>query len=260
MRPPTAMSMSELIFDEAPPSSRSDSWDSSLMKMFPYQPVPNPDRKPSMWRPLLTTSVSVAEALRAAGPSSGDSARQGGPSAASANARSRDEDEVATLRPLRKAPGKSPPGASVSSLFTSSGRDSMEMMPVDAERETAPTLRPPKRQAQSWRSWLYPSYQQEVFSTSPSAGNRGNDTMETTISAQAEVYAPGPSGRVQDHVMVRSDGPVQDRLRVESWEGEAVQVDGCKKADRARPPSAVSHMSHMSSEFGGFEKFTSVGE
>ena len=136
----------------------------------------------------------------------------------------------------------------------------MEMMPVDAERETAPTLRPPKRQAQSWRSWLYPSYQQEVFSTSPSAGNRGNDTMETTISAQAEVYAPGPSGRVQDHVMVRSDGPVEDRLRVESWEGEAVQVDGCKKADRARPPSAVSHMSHMSSEFGGFEKFTSVGE
>ena len=133
----------------------------------------------------------------------------------------------------------------------------MEMLPVDAERETAPTLRPPKRQAQSWRSWLYPAYEQEVFSTSPGAGNRGNDTMETTISAQAEVYAPSLSGRVQDHVMVRSDGAVEDRLRVESWEGEAVQVDGNKRADRARPPSAVSH---MSSELGGFEKFTSVGE
>ena len=46
------------------------SGDSSLMKMFPYQPVPNPDRKPNMWKPLHTTSVSVAEALRAAGPSS----------------------------------------------------------------------------------------------------------------------------------------------------------------------------------------------
>ena len=38
------------------------SGDSSLMKMFPYQPVPNPDRKPSMWRQLHTTSISVAEA------------------------------------------------------------------------------------------------------------------------------------------------------------------------------------------------------
>ena len=164
---------------------------------------------------------------------------------------------MATMRPLRKAPGKSPPGASASSLFTSSGRNSMEMLPVDAERETAPTLRPPKSQAQSSRSWLYPGCEQEVFSTSPSAGNRGNDTMETTISTQAEVYAPGPSGRVQDHVMVRSDGAVEDRLRVESWEGEAVQVEDNKRADRARPPSAVSH---MPSEFRGFENITSVGE
>ena len=249
-RPPTAMTMSDLFLDEPPSSTRSDSWYSGLMKMFPYQPTSNPAR--NIWRPMHTPNNTVDEAVRAARPHSRDSACQHGLSPASVNAKNK--HKVTTLRPLRKVPGKSPLESGTSRPSLPSARSNVTV-PTDAEREMTSTLHPPRQQARNQRSFLFPSYEYEAsLYNSPSAGNL-SDTMETTIGAQAELSVPGPSG-MHDHVLLQSDGAMQDELRVESREGEAVWVES-RRTDHARPPSVVSH---MSSDLGAFEKLPYVGE
>ena len=249
-KPSTAMNVSDLFLDEPPSSARSDSWSAGLMNMFPHQPMPNPARH--IWRPMYIPNNTEDEAVRAARPHSRDSACQDGLFPASVNAKNR--EEVTTLRPPRNVPGKSLLASSTSRLSLFSARNSM-MVPADVAREMTSTLHPPRQQAESQRRWPFPSHEQEASSyNSPSASNPLY-TMEMTIDTQAEVYPPRPSG-AHRHVLSRSDRVMQDELRMESWEREAVWGDG-RRTQRARPPSVASC---MSSDLGGFEELLYVGE